>query len=99
MIASLEQTDFLESHGCLVDFRDSKLPVGSEENPFVKLCTQSEPSCCRVLLKEYVDVPPRSEKVESARVEGPLEAAKWGLLEPGAVTSQVANGVWIGRTR
>ena len=55
-------TDFLESNGCLVDFKDGKLLVGTEEIPFMKSCLQSKPSCC-VLLKECVDVLPDSETV------------------------------------
>ena len=90
--------DFLEPYGCLVVFRDNKLLIGSEEIPFVKWCSQSEPSCCRVLLKECVDVPPRSETVVTARIEGSLGVAKWGLLEPGTVSSRAADGVLIGRT-
>ena len=34
----------------------------------------------------------------TARVEGSVGAAKWGLIEPGAATSQAADGVLIGRT-
>ena len=91
-------TDFLQPHGCLVDFRDGKLLVGDEEIPFMKSCSQSDKSCCRVLLMECVDVPPHSETVVTARVEGSVGAAKWGLLEPGAATSRAADGVLIGRT-
>ena len=91
-------TDFLEPHGCLVDFRESKLLVGTEEVPFVKSCSQPEPHCSRVLLMECVDVPPRSERVVMARVEGSWRAAKWGLLEPGTASSKAADGVLIART-
>ena len=91
-------TDFLQPHGCLVDFRDGKLLVGDEEIPFMKSRSQSDKSCCRVLLMECVDVPPRLETVVTARVEGSVGAAKWGLLEPGAATSRAADGVLIGRT-
>ena len=44
----LGKKDLLEPHGCLVDFRDSMLLVGSKEFPFVESRSQSEPSCCRV---------------------------------------------------
>ena len=47
---------------------------------------------------ECVDVPPRSETVVTTQVEETVGAAKWGLLEPGAATSQAANEVLIGRT-
>ena len=90
-------TDFLEPRGCLVDFKDGKLLVDTEEIPFVKSDSQSEPSCCRVLLKERVDVPPRSETVVTAKVEGTLGAAKWGLVEAGATTCRAADGVLIRR--
>ena len=49
-------TDFLQPHGCLVNFRDGKLLAGDEEIPFMKSCSQSDPSCCRVLQMECVDV-------------------------------------------
>ena len=91
-------TDFLDPRGCVVDFKHGKLLVGSEEVPFVKSCSPPEPSCSRVRLMEYVDVPPRSERVVMARVEGSLGPAKWGLLEPRTASSQANDGVLIGRT-
>ena len=77
---------------CLDDFKDGKLLVGTEEIPFVKLDSQSEPSCSRVLLKECVDVPPCSAMVVMAMVEGRLGAAKWGLVEAETTTCQAADG-------
>ena len=91
-------TDFLEPHGCLVDFRDSKLLIGTEEVPFRKSCSTFAPSCCRIILKECIDVPPRSEAVVMGKVEGSLGPARWGLVEPKAATSKAVDGVLIGRT-
>ena len=47
---------------------------------------------------ECVDVPPRSETLVTARVEGSIGAAKWGLLEPGAATNRVTDRVLIVRS-
>ena len=65
-------TDFQKPYGCQVNFKDSKLTIGSKEVPFVESYSQPKLSCCRVLLKECVDIPPRSEIVVSTRVEGSL---------------------------
>ena len=54
--------------------------------------------CCRVLLKECVDIPPRSEMVVVAKVDGSMGRAKWGLVEAGTGTSRAADEVFIGRT-
>ena len=61
-------TDFQKPYGCQVNFKDSKLTIGSEKVPFVESYSQPKLSCCRVLLKECVDIPPRSEIVVSTRV-------------------------------
>ena len=91
-------TDFLEPHGCQINFQDSKVLIGSDEIPFAKSCLKPNLFCCRVLLKECVDIPPCSEMVVMAKMDGSMGRAKWGLVEAGTATSRAADGVLIGRT-
>ena len=87
--------DFLEQHECQVDLKTNALLIGGEEIPLQKPTTATI-TCCRVIAKEPVRIPPRAEMVIPGRVDTQT-AGEWGLLEPeGAAPS--SRGLLVGKT-
>ena len=89
--------DFLQSHSCLVDLKEGILRIGEEEVP-LHTPQVSEPNCYRCCTKSSVTLPPRSETVIPARVEGEwMQDGRGAILQPETkVFSQ--NGVMVGKT-
>ena len=77
--------DFLELHGCRLDLRDSVLYLNGDEIPLLKTgnCSIASAKTYRAVLDTTISLPPHSECVAPARVEG-LQSSelKWGILEP-----------------
>ena len=90
--------DFLQSHGCLVNPKDSVLMVGREGIPLRKF-SMEEPSCCKVVLQEEVTIPPYSETVVAIQTLGIRPGSKWGILEKvNNKYSRSLNDVLMGQT-
>ena len=89
--------DFLQSHSCLVDLKEGILRIGEEEVP-LHTPQVSEPNCYRCCTKSSVTLPPRSETVIPAQVEGEwMQDGRWAVLHPETnVFSQ--TGVMVGKT-
>lgn len=68
--------DFLVPHACQVDLKEGVLYVGDEEIPLEKPRVEEfEPHCYRAVITGTVTVPPHSEMIVPARVEG-LQGSK-----------------------
>ena len=65
--------DFLLSHSCLVNLKEGILQNGEEEVP-LHTPQVSELSCYRCCAESSVTLPPKSETLVPAWVEGDLEA-------------------------
>ena len=91
--------DFLVSHGCQVDLKDGILYLGQEEIPL----TQPNPDvvgqlqCYRTIVASSVSLPPHSETIVPARVEGLRGPERWGVLE-GVGHDGRDVGMLVGRT-
>lgn len=93
--------DFLERHGCVVDLVDSTLHCDGEEIALQKPISATPPRTYRAVLDVTVSLPPRSECVTSARVDGAQSAGTpWALVQPAAdrQASSSLNGLLVGRT-
>ena len=87
--------DFLELHGCMVDFGDSVLHISGNEIPLQKMGSCSL-KAYRTVLDTTVSLPPPSECV--AKLELQSGEAKWEMLEPHRLdTTSVLQGVPAGR--
>ena len=89
--------DFLPAHGCQVNLKEGVLQIGEEAVP---LSTPQvlEPSCYCCCAESSVTLPPKSETLVPARVEGEWKLdSKWALLQPEkTVFSQTS--VTVGKT-
>ena len=78
--------DFLKSHHCLIDFQDDSLQIDDEEIPLQRVADAHQDTaqaCFRAILEATIDLPPNSESIVSARVDGlSHNSSRWGLLEP-----------------
>ncbi len=73
--------DFLEHHSCIVNLRDSTLLVGAEEIPLGKPTDSQDRRCYRAVLDTSVQIPPHSETIVAATVQGLDCSIKWGIVE------------------
>ena len=89
--------DFLQSHDRLVNLKEGALTIAGEEIPLKKQPAAIEATCCKVVLAEHVQLPPRSETVVPVKLEGAKANYQWGLLER-STTSASIDGVLVGRT-
>ena len=90
--------DFLEPHNCLINLGDRTLHIGDEEVPLKKPQQEDSRVCCRVILDQTVNLPPRSETLISVRVEGlQADVGRWGVLGPREETL-ATDGLLTGRT-
>jgi len=94
--------DFLELHSCRLDLRDSVLYLNGDEIPLLKTgnCSVASAKTYRAVLDTTISLPPHSECVAPARVEG-LQSSelKWGILEPQIKDATCAlQGLIVGRT-
>ena len=62
--------DFLEPHECLVNLKNGTLQIGEEEIPLQKPASVGSLTSCRAVLETTVILPPQSECVVSAKVDG-----------------------------
>ena len=91
--------DFLMLHGCQVDVKDGVLCLGREEIPLSKPSAGAlEQHCYRAVVARPVSLPPHSEVIVPARIEGLSGGERWGILESAVTTSQDATPVLVGRT-
>ena len=89
--------DFLALHECLVNLREDVLYIGDEEVPLVKSRSSPDSHCYKTVLVKSVSIPPRTEMVVSARIEGLVGNERWGLVEPVA-TLRRQEPLLVGRT-
>ena len=94
--------DYLRTNDCQVNLREQVLIIGEEEVPLVKHHSKIQGSLktYRAVLEGGVTLPPHSENVVPAKVEG-LEQGevKWAVVGPS--TSNVASAIQdllVGRT-
>ena len=94
--------DFLELHGCMLDLRDSVLHINGDEVPMQKTesCSAASAKAYHAVLDTSISLPPHSECVAPASVEGLLSSElKWGILEPQTKDATCAlQGLIVGRT-
>ena len=89
--------DFLEHHGCQVDLKEGVLLIGEEEVPLQQPQKDAEPSTCRVIAQNSVNLPPRSETIVPASLMNFSGDARWGVLSPDRVAPAI-DGLLIGKT-
>ena len=75
--------DFLEHHGCQVDLKQGILLIAEEEVPLQQPRKDAEPSCCRVIAQDTVNLSPRSETIVPACLVDFKGGTRWGVLSPG----------------
>ena len=76
--------DFLELHGCGLDLRDSVLYLNGDEIPLLKTeegCSVASAKTYRAVLDTTISLPPHSECVAPARVEG-LQSSELRCTRP-----------------
>ena len=61
--------DFLQQHDCQVDLKEGVLHIGDEEVP-LQQPRATEPTCYRCYSTTSVTIPPNSEMIVPAKVEG-----------------------------
>ena len=76
--------DFLEPHECLVNLRNGTLQMGEEEIPLQKPAVVTTLTSCRAVLETTVILPPQSECVVPAKMDGQWKhKPRWGIMEAG----------------
>ena len=94
--------DFLEPHECLVNLRNGTLQVGEEEIPLQKPAVVTTLTPCRAVLETTVILPPQSECVVPAKMDGQWKhKPRWGIMEAGARNKEAESaleGLWVART-
>ena len=75
--------DFLERHGCQVDLKRGILLIAEEEVPLQQPRKDTEPSSCRVIAQDTVNLSPRSETIVPACLVDFKSGTRWGVLSPG----------------
>ncbi len=84
-----------------MDLADGILHCNGEEMPLQRPGGSSLPRTCRAVLDAAVTLPPYSEGVASARVEGVVQTLgqRWGVLEPARDQEPVGalRGLLVGR--
>ena len=90
--------DFLQCHDCQVNLKEGVLHIGNEEVPLQKPSI-SEPACYRCCAKTSVTIPPLSEIIVPACVDGEWKAdsSRWAILQPEKAILP-RTGVLIGKT-
>ena len=86
--------DFLRKHEGLLNLKDDVLQLGTQEVPLN--CT-SESVCCQCVANVTVSVPPMSEMLIPARIDGDTTDNRWLLLEPENISLSHA-GILVGKT-
>lgn len=91
--------DFLQLHNCQVNLKEGVLHIGNEE---VSLQQPQviEPICCRCYTTSSITIPPNSEMIVQAKMQGEWrKSSKWAVLQ--AVESEITlahQGVLVGKT-
>ena len=91
--------DFLQQHNCQVDLKKGVLHIGNEEVP-LQQSQATETACCRCYTATPVTIPPNSEMVVRAKVEGEWrKCSKWAMLQPDDNEATLTSrGVLVGKT-
>ena len=94
--------DFLEPHECLVNLRNGTLQVGEEEIPMQKPAVVTTLTPCRAVLETTVILPPQSECVVPAKMDGQWKhKPRWGIMEAGTRNKEAESaleGLLVART-
>ena len=89
--------DSLKCNDCQVNLKEGELHIGNEEVP-LQQPQVSEPSCCRCCASATIMLPPYSESIVQAKVEGDwTTTGKWVMLQADKSTL-ARNGVLVGKT-
>ena len=86
--------DWLEQYGCVWDFRNGNLRINGQ--PAVTLRRRGNIKCRRVLVQDYLEIPPRSQKDVIARVT--LLSTHDPNEDIMVESSQLKPGLYVGRT-
>ena len=62
--------DFLTTYNCMVNVAGASIRIGSEEVQLRRVGAASKPQCRRVVLVETYTIPPRSEALLPAKLDG-----------------------------
>ena len=94
--------DFLQLHRCVVNVADGILLYKGEEVPLQRP-GPSPPRTYRAVLDSPVSLPPYSESVATAQVDGLPQSSRlrWGIMEPAAGSKEAGGalrGLLLGRT-
>ena len=89
--------DFLQCNDCQVNMKEGVLHIGNEEVQ-LQQPQVSEPTCCRCCASATITLPPYSESIVQAKVEGDwTTTGKWVMLQADKSTL-ARNGVLVGKT-
>jgi len=86
--------NWLEQYGCVLDFRNGNLRIDGQ--PAVTLRRRGNIKCRRVLVQDYLEIPPRSQKDVVARVT--LLSTHDPNEDIMVESSQLKPGLYAGRT-
>ena len=87
--------DFLKREGCVIDYPRQTLRIGDAEIPL--LMGGEDSKCLRVILDKAVRVPPFTEMVIPAKVEGDRANFRWGTTGPPSLVRR-SGDIIVGRT-
>ena len=91
--------DFLGSHDCQVDLKDSILYIGQDEIPLTQPdAGMLEQHCYKAIVCSPVSLPPHSEVIVPAHIEGLRGVERWGIVESTDVNAQDERTLLVGRT-
>ena len=86
LIASIENEgilgmDFLTTHHCDLMLSQQCMKLNGEKVRCFPNSREAQPTCCRVAISEYVEIPPETEVVVQGFVTGTVDRRKTGLVE------------------
>ena len=86
LIASIENDgilgmDFLTTHHCDLMLTQLCMKLNDEKIRCFPNSREAQPTCCRVAISEYVEIPPETEVVVQGFVTGTIDRKKTGIVE------------------
>ena len=86
LIASIENDgilgmDFLTTHHCDLMLTQLCMKLNGEKIRCFPNSREAQPTCCRVAISEYVEIPPETEVVVQGFVTGTIDRKKTGIVE------------------
>ena len=93
LIASIENDgilgmDFLTTHHCDLMLTQLCMKLNDEKIRCFPNSREAQPTCCRVAISEYVEIPPETEVVVQGFVTGTIDRKKTRIVEKKGTSRQ-----------